>query len=83
MSAEQSMLGHPFELYICCVMSCRYVLVVDFICSGPSAMTLYMCLESLVDCMKQNLSSLTYFVMLCCVISCRYVLVVDLICSGP
>ena len=37
-------------------------------------MTLYMCLESLVDCMKQNLSSLTYCVMLCCVMSCRYVL---------
>ena len=43
------------------VMSCYVVLCHVVLCYGQSAQTFYMCLESLVGCMKENFDSFTYF----------------------
>ena len=43
------------------VMSCYVVLCHVVLCYGQSARTFYMCLESLVGCMKENFDSSTYF----------------------
>ena len=43
------------------VMSCYVVLCHVVLCYGQSAQTFYMCLESLVGCMKENVDSFTYF----------------------
>ena len=41
--------------WLCYAISCYAVL-----CYGPYAQTFYMCLESLVGCVKENLGSFTY-----------------------
>ena len=43
------------------VMSCYVVLCHVVLCYGQSAQTFYMCLESLVGCMKEHFDSFTYF----------------------
>ena len=44
-----------------CLNGCYVVLCYVVLCYGQYAQTFYMCLESLVGCMKENFGSFTYF----------------------
>jgi len=52
---------HVTLCYIMLYHVMLFMLCYVVLCYGQSAQTFYMCLESLVGCMKENFGSFTYF----------------------
>ena len=50
-----------YYVMLCYVILCYLMLCNVVLCYGQYAQTFYMCLESLVGCMKEHFGSFTYF----------------------